>query len=247
MGRQQNRLCYYVNPYVPKIFMSWIPTPIHSSQNNFVEPMEHHGNDWGVEGMQHAEWLNITRALLPHKSWLRVNMLELMLTMMSKSQGRCPNLRETEFLVLQQWEWIPWGGKCVWDFWAARTPFESELCCAEVYVIWLYMENRDEGNERWVKEVSKESISSCWGQTIPWKPTSTVVGTHSFLRIHISEQSSSARSSAEFFINFSLLLNKHQDWYINTMNKLCWTARSHTHYHLCGSIWSWPLTVPHAA
>lgn len=117
------------------------------------------------------------------------------------------------------------------------------LVAAEVQVIWLYMENRDEGKERRVKEASKGAVSSCWGHTVPWRPTGTVVGTRLFLRRHNSETNMFFSS---FLINFSLLLNKYQDWHIKALNRVCWTGISHTHYHLCSSICKWPLTVPDA-
>lgn len=107
----------------------------------------------------------------------------------------CGNPKEAELLVLQHWEWIPWEGNVFGISELPELALNLNFVVAEVWVIWLYMENRDEGNEGWVKEVAKESVSSCWGQTVAWKPTNAVVGTHSFLRRHTSETDSSAEFS----------------------------------------------------
>lgn len=74
--RKQNRLYCYVNPHMPRISMSWIPVPIHSLQNSFVQPGETHADDWGMERLQDEGWLKINWIFLLEKRLLRWNWLK---------------------------------------------------------------------------------------------------------------------------------------------------------------------------
>lgn len=158
-----------------------------------MQPKEHHGNDWGVERLQHAGWLNISRVLLPEKSWLRVNMPGLMLTMACDIQ-------------------TPGKQSCS----TGNGFHEREMClgflsCQNFFWIWTLLLQKFElfgsalyGEQRWgqwkISERSfKESASSCWRQTLPWKPTCTVVG-----HTHFSGNTLLTHSSAEFSYKFFL-------------------------------------------